>query len=113
MIHPITKPQTPYLKGARDKSLREDVTGGGGRGGRIWLRLREFLTIRLATETSRMRAGAAAAGGDDMLSGTACSDGAGGKVCSLEDVMSVMGAGEGALASEGGGMPDIVEECWG
>ena len=56
------------------------------------------MTIRLATETSRMRAGAAAAGGDDMLSGTACSDGAGGKVCSLEDVMSVMGAGEGALA---------------
>ena len=58
-----------------------------------------------------MRAGAAAAGGDDMLSGTACSDGAGGKVCSLEDVMSVMGAGagEGMLAWEGVWMTDIVE----
>ncbi len=71
------------------------------------------MTIRLATETSRNRAGAAAAGGDDMLSGAASSDGAGGKLCSVEDVMSVMGAGEGTLASEGGGMPDIMEECWG
>ncbi len=88
----------------------EDATGGGGRGGRIWLRLREFLTIRLATETSRRRAGAAAAGGDDMVSATACNDGAG-EVCSVEDVMSVMGAGagEGMLAWEGGGMTDIVE----
>ena len=110
----------PDLKGARDKSLREDETGGGedvtgagGRGGRIWLRLREFFTIRWATETSRRRAGAVVAGDDDILSDTAGNVGAGGKFISFDVVMSGIVTGVGALASGGGVVPDIVESMLG